>query len=165
MTCILISDIHLSEKPEYSYRFSIFDWLLKQCAKYKATHIFFLGDLTDSKDHFPGWFVNKCIDSISKITDAGIKFGWLYGNHDGLTSDSAFFKFIEKHSDNIRYYTEPTIDDTFYSKTIVWLPHSRDISAYQLDPDDVACADYVFLHGAVAGCKAANGQVMSGIVS
>lgn len=163
MPCILVSDIHLSEKPCYAYRFQLFDWLVEQCHKYNASHIFFLGDLTDGKDSFPAWFVHKCIDSISTITDAGIKFGWLFGNHDGLSVDTPFFKFIEKHSDNIRYYTEPTIDDTFYSKTIIWLPHSRDISAYQLDPADVACADYVFLHGTVAGCKAANGQVMQGI--
>jgi DNA repair exonuclease SbcCD nuclease subunit len=163
MTCILISDIHLSPKPKEQFRFDLAPWLVEQCKKYNATHIFCLGDFCDEKDNHSAIFVHKCLEFIDTITNAGIKFGLLKGNHDYSSEEHPYFSFIEKLSDKVRYYTEPTIDSDFYSKTILWLPFSRTEGVYGLEASDVATVDYVFFHATIAGCKAANGQIMQGL--
>ena len=51
MSVLITADLHLTSRPNDSYRFDFLNWLPKKIKEHKIQTLLILGDLTDQKDH------------------------------------------------------------------------------------------------------------------
>ena len=146
---LLASDLHLMDKPSEEYRFGIFEQLQELAIEHKVKRICLLGDLFDQKDRHPGVLVNRVVNGLVSWTQYVDEVLILYGNHDSISSETPFLKFIE-HIPKIRYINQPTVE-----QNRVYLPHSRQPLEDWKDID--MTGKLVFAHVTVSGSKAENG--------
>jgi hypothetical protein len=157
MNWLLTADIHLSDRARDSYRFRLFDWLAEQQRKHKVDATFILGDMTDNKDRHSSALVNRTIEELLKLQQPVFI---LRGNHDGISPDSPFFKFLSAIP-GLTFVVNPTF---LHKYGIAMIPHCQTQDAL-----DAACQQMpanpkaVFLHQTFTGAIAETGAVLSGL--
>lgn len=128
MTWLVTSDLHLTDRPRDAYRFDLFPWLAKQQEKHSVTATFILGDITDSKDKHPSTLVNRLVEEITGLRPPVYI---LMGNHDYVSYENPFFKFLSC-VEGISFVTEPTwLED----HKVAMIPHQPDQASF-----DSACS-------------------------
>src|SRR6266436_4337016 len=143
---IITADLHLSDKPQDSYRWGIFDWLRKQQDENKISGCLILGDLTEEKDCHSATLVNKMVNGLRKLEPPVYI---LKGNHDYIDYNNPYFGFLSC-IDGIRFITTPAeIEPGIFA-----IPHQPNQKAF-----DAACVGInpdhmVLLHGLFDGALA-----------
>lgn len=159
LPALLVSDLHLTAKPEHEYRWQLFPWLREQVKTNYIRTVVILGDLTDAKDFHSSALVNRlvmCVGDLAKRVD---KLLILKGNHDQLKdSDLPFFQFLSRLP-NITFIHVPT-PITDGDVACLFLPHTKDVREWRAW--DFRDFDFVFMHQTVNGALASNGERMGG---
>lgn len=160
MTVLLSTDLHFSDKAKDSYRFGIFDFLLRQRAKHKASLIVILGDITDEKDNHSSLLVNAVVEGFTKLAKE-CPVIIMMGNHDYLADPTnPFFKFLNEMK-NIKFVTKPATWITSKESKLLFLPHFKseeEWDSFKLDKRP----DYVFIHQTVTGAISESGRRLDG---
>lgn len=156
---MLVTDIHLTAKPDDEYRWGLFPWIKAQCRKHKIRTLFFLGDTTDAKDYHSSTLVNRIVNALLDLKEEVDDIVILLGNHDYLRDGNAFFEFLNTYP-GITFVSKPTEFYTNVDRAILLLPHTKNLAEW--DQFDFSKYDYVFMHQTVNGSLASNGQVMEG---
>jgi DNA repair exonuclease SbcCD nuclease subunit len=149
---LITADLHLDDKPENEYRWSMFD-KLHQVA-HKNEPIFILGDIADRADRHSGVLVNRLIKALTKLTDAGRTVTILCGNHDKSLEIIPYWSFLNNLTD-IEFIITPTARDE-----ILFLPYSSNpIEEWKdIDFKKFKC---VMMHQTVTGVVSEAGKVLS----
>src|SRR6266496_3389195 len=125
-TRIIVSDLHLTDRPLDGYRWGLFPWLVSEIiSKYSGLkELFILGDLTEAKDRHSATLVNLVVENIVRLYRGTGLHGitLLRGNHDGL-GDVAYFEFL-RNFPFIKVITKPVIEPYGLTK-IALLPHTK----------------------------------------
>lgn len=159
-TCVLVSDLHLTNNPRDAYRWGLFPWLAELRRTYPTLrYVFVLGDLTDAKDKHSSELVNEVVRCLVDLTDAGLEVYVLQGNHDYLKEGNPFFGFLE-HLDNIHFISQPIGIKFPEIGSVFFVPHMRDSKRLLELP--YTNHDLVLMHQTVGGAVASNGQKMNG---
>ena len=152
---LLTSDLHLTDKVEDEYRWTIFDRLHEAARRSRAKAVVITGDVTDAKDRHSATLTNRVVDCMSRLAATVGDVTILLGNHDYLLEGTPFFEFL-RYVPNVHFVTEPTKIMNF-----VFIPHSRKLPLPGLelvDEDTEIC----FLHQTVTGAVTSNGTAMEG---
>lgn len=155
MKTLLVTDLHLTDKPKDAYRFGIFDFLVEQRAKHDCSQILILGDLTDLKDKHSSKLVNLIVEGLKKLTYS-VQVNILMGNHDYYADPTnPFFKFLS-NMHNIKFLTVPTVIGRHF-----YVPHIKAEADWDaLKPDKQV--DYAFIHQTVTGAISESGRRLDG---
>lgn len=158
MTTLVVTDLHLTDKPKDAYRFGIFDFLVEQQQKHNASLVLILGDITDQKDKHSSNLVNRIIDGLHKVA-ARVRVIILMGNHDyHADPTNPFFKFLNRMK-NIDFITEPTV--MYHDPAMFFVPHTRNEDEWNaLKPDRPV--GLAFIHQTVTGAISESGRRLDG---
>lgn len=162
MHALLVSDLHLTDRPADAYRWEVFNQVRDLSVKHGVTDLYILGDLTEFKDYHSSRLVNRLVEALynmrkqSRIIDVHI----LKGNHDGLDPALPFFLFLRRVP-WCHFYAVPTWMEAG-ADTVLWLPHTRDAEEDWKDLE-MGNATHIFFHGAVHGAVSESGQKLDGI--
>jgi len=161
MTILMTSDLHFTDRPKDQYRFDLFPWLEKHIKKHNVSHLFLLGDITDSKDRHSSKLVNLIVDNLVSISHIPCLEGviLLRGNHDCFDAKDPFFSFLSEIPKLI-FISEPMVFE-IPNKTFLMLPHSRDPMKDWVDLE--YNVDFIFMHQTMNGSIASSGQEMEGL--
>ncbi len=158
MTRLIISDLHLTDRPQDEYRFGIFPWVIKQTKKYNIDILEILGDLTDQWDNHPARLVNRIVRELFEVSMHIKHVRILKGNHDYVSPNNPFFEFLTDIPGIIFIKNPMIIDrDSFY------LPHVRDVSILDGYKKEINTAKYIFMHQTMYGAVASNGYELPGL--
>lgn len=153
---LILSDLHLSDRPKDEYRFDIFRWLVKQQEKYSPEATFLLGDLTQDKDNHSSALVNRTIDELTLLQPPVYI---LRGNHDGIDHNNPFFRFLNC-IEGINFIVEPEV----VLDNVAMIPHCRTQEQF-----NAACKQMpktpkaLMLHQTIAGAIAETGRPLNGL--
>lgn len=156
INCILTADIHLTDARRDSYRFDLFPFLAKQAKKYKVDRIYFLGDITDAKDHHSSKLVNQTVAAYQSLP---VPSTILMGNHDFKDPNHPFFNFLN-FVPNVEFISKPLFKT---KESVLCLPHTKDIEAWDDYRNQMEKAEYIFIHQTVNGALASNGHALPGL--
>ena len=156
---IITTDLHLSDRARDSHRFGLFKWIQKQQIKYDVDATYILGDLTENKDRHSSLLVNKIVDEL-----IGLKppVYILRGNHDGVSAESPFFKFLNV-IEGIKFVIKPT-----YIRKLdaAFVPHCANQaifdSAIKQMPKNPGM---LLLHNTFDGAQAESGSRLTGLAA
>lgn len=156
MPWLITTDPHLSDKPKDKHRFGLFKWLAEQQIKHDVEATFVLGDLTQEKDKHSSALVNRVIDEITLLKPP---IYILRGNHDCLSPDNPFFRFLNC-IEGVHFFVNPGfIPDS----GVAMIPHCR--TQQELDQAVKASPQecYVMLHTTFQGAISETGSPLSGL--
>lgn len=150
---LLITDLHLTSKPDDEYRWGLFAWLEDVLRDNKIKEVFILGDITDAKDRHPSALVNRLVGNLSYIATLA-KVRIIKGNHDYTDINNPFMEFVN-NIPNIEFYTTWNGVDINGSK-VLFLPHAKNYGAEWavIEFDDY---DFIFIHQTIKGAVSSNG--------
>lgn len=157
MNWLISTDLHLSDRARDEYRFGLFGWLRKEQRKHKVDVTFLLGDMTESKDRHSSTLVNRIVEELLKLQPPVYI---LRGNHDGLSPESPFFKFLNSIP-GLTFVVKPTF---LHKYEIAMIPHCR-----TQEELNTACKQMpanckaVFLHQTFTGAIAETGMPLPGL--
>jgi predicted phosphodiesterase len=160
MKLLLVADLHLTDKIEDEYRWSIFPFIKKIYDKNKVDIIVILGDITEEKNNHSSILTNRIYNEIQELDWCII----LKGNHDYINEKEPFFKFLGNcdEQDRINYISE--IDSYSYDN-FLFLPHSRN-PVEEWKNIDFNKYKYIFMHQPIIGSIGMNGfNIKSGLPS
>ena len=147
---LFISDLHLTDRKDDSYRFDLFPFLEKQIEKYQVKELFILGDVTDFKDKHSSILVNNITNAIVRLSSA-CAVHILAGNHDYSVEGKPFLEFLN-HLPNVHFYIEPAKVGRYWFLPACSCPEKT----WEKLPLEVNDYDYLFFHDAVIGSKASD---------
>lgn len=159
MRFLITSDLHLTDRDDDSYRWSIFPWIENQVEKKKIDSVFILGDLTDQKDKHSAKLVNMLFDNIFSLSNKCYVV-LLRGNHDCIDPNTPFFRFLNEFAD-LDYFWEPDFG-VFGDDKFLCLPHSRNPKEEWKDIN-FNDLDYIFAHQTFNGAVSSNGYTLEGV--
>jgi predicted phosphodiesterase len=154
VTAILVSDTHLTDRPNDEYRWGLWPWLRDQVEKVQASEIIHLGDLTDAKDRHPARLVNRLVASAGIVTDL-CRLYFLKGNHDYIDPLDPFFAFVGSHA-KITYFKTSTVAELSIGKA-TFVPAGEKWN-FQLHD-----FPFCFTHVTFDGAEAENGSLLPGV--
>jgi predicted phosphodiesterase len=164
MRALVVSDLHLTDRPQDFYRWGVFEQLAGLSKLHGVDTLLVLGDLTEFRDHHSSKLVNGVVDAFYGLrkTSRINEVYFLSGNHDYVRPDSPYFHFLRRLP-WARFFVEPTRIE-LGQETLLFLPHSKDP---EKDWKDVQMgeANYIFLHGTMAGAVSETGMKLEGISS
>jgi DNA repair exonuclease SbcCD nuclease subunit len=145
MRFLATADLHITERPEDEYRWSVFSFLKRAAEANRIDVILLLGDLTHDKDNHSAALVNRLVDAITSLP--GRKY-IISGNHDYKDTALPFFRFMRELED-VHFFTKPAtvkID----GERCLFLPHTR---RRRRDWRGLRFSrfKYIFLHQALRG--------------
>lgn len=152
LSAILVSDLHLNERPSDQYRWGLFAWLVEN--KADADELLILGDLTDAKDRHSSQLVNRLYSS-TMLLEEHFRVIILKGNHDYVDPSHPFFEFLGSSSDT-RFIKDPEQLKLSIGSAL-FLPAGAEW------PAKLPKTDYIFTHATFSGAKAENGQSLTGV--
>lgn len=161
MRAIVVSDLHLTDRPADEYRWTVFSQIAELSKKHAADELWILGDLTEFKDYHSSRLVNRIANRLhwcrksSRLNFIHI----LRGNHDGLDPNTPYFRFLG-FIGWCTFYSEPRILESGRDRIAV-LPHSRTL-AEDWNKLDVEDATHIFLHATFDGARAETGTRLRG---
>jgi len=98
----LIADTHIENNKNLPYVISTFDWVVDTLVSRNIKHLIILGDFVNSRFRMDILALNRAIDILNKLYDAGIKVFILLGNHERYYKETDFsvtsIRPFEKHS-------------------------------------------------------------------
>lgn len=150
-----MGDLHLTDRPQDSYRFGIFPWLRQQQAKYKPEATFLMGDLTDAKDRHSSALVNKIVSSLLLLEQP---IFIIKGNHDYIDPNNPYFGFLNNF-ERIRFLSETV---KLADLNVGVIPHVAKEDAFAAAIGSVEGSDYILFHNTIAGAIAETGGSLSG---
>lgn len=151
---LVCSDLHLTDKEQDEYRWSIFDSI---AAARRAATVVILGDLTDAKDHHSARLVNRVVACVQRVAQRA-HVVIVKGNHDYLIPQQPFFQFL-RELERVVYVNAPMSIGEW-----CFIPHSRELPLPGLNLI-TASHRYCFLHQTFKGAVASNGEAMQGELS
>lgn len=149
---LIITDLHLTEKPDDEYRWEVFPWSRKLLRTNKLNALYILGDLFDKKDRHPSELVNRLTNEIGQCQKL-VPVTILKGNHDYLKPDHPFLAFLE-WMPAVDFIQEP-----FMQGRILFLPHSKNPEKEwkpYLNDIQSSNLDFIFLHQSIIGSVVSN---------
>lgn len=160
--CLLVSDLHFTDRPADMYRFKIFEQIIELSNKHKLTDLIVLGDLCEMKDFHSSRLVNCIVDGFYGIRKRCIinNIFFIAGNHDYVNKAQPFFHFLRRMP-WASFYTEPTFVERG-KEYWLFLPHTRD-SDEDWNGVKMPSATHIFLHGTMNGAVSETGQKLEGI--
>jgi DNA repair exonuclease SbcCD nuclease subunit len=164
MSIILTSDTHFTDNLKDEYRWDLFPWLVDQVEEKGVNQVCILGDICDSKDKHSAQLVNRLIDSLRNLAEYCDVF-ILQGNHDVVTENCPFFKFIETFETNVTFIykiTDYTLTNGKFSQHCLFLPSTKDWKNSWKDID-VNRYNLIFSHATYDGAKSETGITLDGI--
>jgi hypothetical protein len=150
MRTLITADIHISDNSRDEYRIKFLKTFRDLCRKYKVDTAIVLGDLTEAKDNHSAELVNQIVDHFYKLAGICKDIIVLKGNHDYLTPETPFFRFLQR-IEGVTWVNAPT-DEKNASTTVLkrfgaclWLPHTTN---YKRDWEglDLNRYDRIFAH-------------------
>jgi len=156
---ILISDLHLTDKPEDSFRFNIFNIVKETALPFSHYTLTILGDITEKKDKHTAGLVNTILNHLFSLFNDNklLSIKILTGNHDFIDRAKPYFNFLNHHV-KIQFITEPLEQhNTRSNETILYLPYSS--NPMEEWKKFTGPYSYVFMHQSVQG-----GQTQSGYI-
>lgn len=164
MATLVTGDWHESANPRDSYRWRFLEETLPALIKkHQVKRVLALGDFTEAKGGHEAGLVNRLVDDIEAISRLAAFYA-LKGNHDYLSEDVPFFRFL-RHLDRVRWINEPT-RLKFKDLGACWfLPHEPDpTKAWDSGyfTDDPESTSWYFCHQTFAGAKSESGREMAG---
>lgn len=103
MRILHVTDLHLTDRSQDEYRWSIFSWIEKRLRIGKYTALAILGDLTEAKDGHSSALIVRLIDNL-KMLAKYCPVHIVMGNHDYVDRTMPFFGFL-KEIDNVFFYS------------------------------------------------------------
>jgi len=98
----LIADTHIENNKNLPYVISTFDWVVDTLVSRNIKHLIILGDFVNSRFRMDILALNRAIDILNKLYDAGIKVFILLGNHERYYKETDFsvtsIRPFERHS-------------------------------------------------------------------
>ena len=162
MRAVVVSDLHLTDRISDEYRWKVFEQIAEISNRLGVNDLLILGDLTEFKDYHSSLLVNKVVDFLYRLRKVSriIQVRILKGNHDGVDTDTPYFKFLNRIP-WCTFYTEPTWEE-IGKHTYLYLPHTRNP---EKDWKDVPLgeASHIFIHGTVTGAVSETGRSLEGI--
>jgi len=152
---VVLADLHLTVNPLDEYRWDLLhsDQVIKHLTQ--DTVLIIIGDLTEQKDKHTEALVTRVSNLIRKYSKLVLSVIILSGNHDGISSDRPFFRFINMLS-NVTFIVKPKeIDKTLY------LPHSRDPYKTWKNVFTNTSINTVFMHQSIKGSITQSGFTMN----
>jgi predicted phosphodiesterase len=162
MFALIVSDLHLTDRPSDEYRWKVFDQLAELSKEHGANDLYILGDITEFKDYHSSALVNRIVDTLytlrrnSRINMIRI----LKGNHDGVDKDTPYFRFMRRIP-WCEFYVIPTFIEEG-KDTILMLPHTT-TPVKDWEKIEFGNATHIFFHGTVTGAVSESGHVLTGI--
>ncbi len=164
MSAIITSDIHLQEGALFEYRWGLFSWLEKQVQDLHIDVVVFGGDHTEKKDSHSSSLVNRfvdCLDHLAQYTQIIL----LAGNHDRISIDNPFFRFVAKAG--IEFIYKPTslyLPITKPKTPCLFLPTTNNPERdWEEWIPKFNSFKFIFCHQTFSGSIAENGQTLTGI--
>ena len=153
---LIITDLHLTEKPDDEYKWKIFPWVYdlisNSLPKNDIDELYILGDLFDKKDRHPSELVNRLATEIGQCQEL-VPVTILKGNHDYMKPDHPFLAFLE-WMPNVDFIQGPKRQGRF-----LFLPHSlnpeEEWKPY-FDEIQHGDLDFIFLHQSIIGSVVSN---------
>ena len=154
MKTLILGDLHLTDRNEDNYRWSIFNWLEQQI---DINNLIILGDICENKDKHSSILVNTLINKFNCLINKCNKLSTiniLCGNHDYIDSNNPYFSFLNKidaFNCNINFIYKPTkiVED-------LYIPY------YYTDFSEISkkysFCDNLFLHHSFNGIMLRNGS-------
>ena len=156
---LVVSDLHLTDRPQDSYRLELFPWLADLASSCQAKRLFILGDLTEQKDRHSAGLVNHV---VKVLRDFPVPVTIIKGNHDYIDADTPFFAFLSDIA-NVQFVSKPTWV-IVEGERVLLLPHTRtpetDWARYF---DKLPLETQILAHMTVKGAVGENGQTLDGI--
>jgi DNA repair exonuclease SbcCD nuclease subunit len=156
MTWLLTSDTHLTDRPKDEYRFGLFAWLAKMQHKYAVTATFLLGDITDRKDNHSSTLVNAVIDGLAALRPP---IYCLMGNHDRISPDNPYFKFLNC-IEGLHFVAEPTF---LRDLNLSMIPHMPDQAHFDAACDQMPQNSALMCHATITGASSETGMPLTGL--
>lgn len=156
MTVLVTGDLHLTTNPHDEYRWKLFDWLCEN--NQGIDEILLLGDYTNPKDAHPGLLVNRFKQAIDQLRSYFSGVFLLYGNHDGLTRETAYWRFLNGMRDNVHFITHSAYAELSIGKCL-FLPAGIDWSTITNN----GVIKYIFTHATFEGAISETGFRLSGV--
>jgi len=156
MTALVTADLHFTTNPHDEHRWGLLDWL---CDNSKdVDELLLLGDYTGPKDNHPAALVNRLKEGIDKLAEHFGMVFMLYGNHDGLTADQPFWKFINQIKPNVYFINSPTYLELSIGKSL-FVPAGTDWSKL----NRINVIEWIFTHATFEGSISETGFRLSGV--
>lgn len=171
MRALITSDWHLTDNIRDEYRWGFVErWLPNFLIEEHPAFMIFAGDATEAKGNHSAELVNRLVSAFSALADL-CPIVFIPGNHDGLSPEFPFFKFLSSlRGDRIywvpnplRLHTVPNVPTAFVAgKRTLLLPYTRN---YEKDWEEIdfKSYDWVIAHQSFAGAKSESGFTLSGI--
>lgn len=161
LPALLVTDLHLTDRPEDAYRWELFPQLQKVIKREGVRTVAFLGDTTDAKDYHSASLVNRVVNALVSVrnTEPCERLMVLMGNHDYLRDGHPYLNFLN-HIPGVNYVTKPLTD--LDDCACLWLPHTRSPVKDWASVLDVSWFEFLFMHQTVQGSHAGHGQHMGG---
>ena len=156
MSALVTADLHFTTSPHDEYRWGIIDWLCEN--NQGVDEILLLGDYTNPKDSHPGLLVNRFKQAIDQLRSYFSGVFLLYGNHDGLTRETAYWKFLNGMRDNVHFITHSAYAELSIGK-VLFLPAGIDWSLIQNN----VVIKYIFAHVTFEGAISESGFQLTGV--
>jgi DNA repair exonuclease SbcCD nuclease subunit len=165
MKLLIVSDLHLTDRPEDEYRWEVFTKIGQVCGAYSVDRVVILGDLTDSKDRHSSALVNRIVDSLVELTNrAPALVTVVKGNHDFMVDeDCPFFRFLN-HIPMLEFVVHPTAVRMPDGFKMYYLPFSRTPLPKREDVDWelVSESNLILAHLTFNGSELSNGSRLEG---
>jgi predicted phosphodiesterase len=164
MTALVVSDLHLTDRPLDAYRWRVFEQIANLSKQHEADTLLVLGDLCEMRDNHSSKLVNAVVDAFYGLrkTSRINEIFFLRGNHDGVDPEHPFFHFLRRLP-WAKFFTEPTFVERL-KENWLFLPHSKDPEKDWKDLD-FSEVTHIFLHGTMTGAVSETGMKMEGISS
>lgn len=166
MRTLVVSDLHLSDKPRDAYRLRWFAKRLPEMIeRHSVRRLLILGDITEEKDRHSTMLVNQISDSFNKLSLHVEELLILRGNHDGPDECDPFFYFL-RYIPRIAWITAPEGRDFNAAPadlgTCLFLPHTRD---HERDWQGFSFKGYeiIFAHATFDGARTETGRRLEGV--
>jgi len=157
---LLVGDLHLTDKPDDEYRWSLFPRLQAVSKAYQL--IIIAGDLTQHKDNHSSALVNRMVSQLATLAEA-CPVDIVMGNHDYVDPHCPFFLFL-RHITGLRFFNTPAAVRSPTGLPLFYLPHTNDWSeTWERCKKQAATAELVVLHQTVAGTVNHFGQALGTI--
>jgi DNA repair exonuclease SbcCD nuclease subunit len=143
MTILNTADWHLTSDPFDDYRWEFLPWLKDLVKAKPPERINILGDLTEKKDRHSSDLVNRLTEFLLDLSSI-VPIYILQGNHDFVSEDFPFFRFLSKHP-RIKYIDTPYFDKKLSAYYIPW------------GKTTIRGCNRIYTHTSVIGALYANG--------
>lgn len=161
MSTLVTGDWHLNDNPRDQYRHDHQKVLRSVIGKYGVHKLVILGDLTDEKDYHSAWLTNTIAGYVAELA-ALCRVIIVRGNHDAVTPDEPFFRFLGL-IEGVTWVNSPRVIDGE-----LYLPYTDNWKRDWEEKLDRGRKDWdrfelAFTHNTFDGVRIGHGETLKGI--